>query len=811
MKLNRVSALHFSLLFACLAATACGGGGGGEGGGSTQQNPPPQFNIVNSGPLQMVQGVPFTYTLQTTGGTGGTETWTITSGALPSGVAMTASGVISGTPTSSNNGSFTVQVTGGTSTAVTTLGYNFTSPLVLPPFTPPHANLNIPYSVMFNSQGPNPSGWSISSGQLPPGLQLTMQQNPVYATIAGTPTQAGTFSFTVEAQSTFPAQTATLNLTIVVDSTLAIIKWNLNIAEQGMPFADSFTAVNGTPPYQWSLTGGTLGGGLSLNASTGQVTGTPASGGEFSYTITVKDSSTTPQTASQQGNLFIAYPVQLTPATFTAVINTPFTANLQASLGTPPYAWTVQSGQLPPGIALSSSGQLSGSPTQTGFFNCTVQVKDSSATPYTASATVSIDVTTPPIAFTGGGPQSPAPINGVYHSQIAVAGGTPPFTFGISAGSLPPDLTLDPTTGYIDGSPTQLGSFEFTAQVIDSASPPYKAIQPDTIQVTPALGRNDSIATATPIGNGNVVASISPYIDPVTANTANPDTDFYRLIATGGSTVHVETNAQRLNSQNPLDTVIEILDANGARLTSCTTPAFTSSCLNDDINSMTKDSALDLQVPGSSTSRTTFYVHVFDWRGDARPDMTYELEVSGVLTPLRITSSIGNAVRGSTVSEQLDTQGGTGQIMWSVSSGALPPGWTLSSTGALTGAATTDGAYTFAITATDSGSPAQTATQSFGVVITEPVTITSQATLPNACVNQLYIFDFQASGGTPPYSVSLIENGTWPSINFFPYPGELRGAPNIAGTFTGTVAVVDSSSPPGVGHQNITLTVNSCQ
>ena len=90
----------------------------------------------------------------------------------------------------------------------------------------------------------------------------------------------------------------------------------------------------------------------------------------------------------------------------------------------------------------------------------------------------------------------------------------------------------------------------------------------ESIVIRTALGRNDSIATATPMGNTPYTSSpgpfsISPYIDPLSAMTANPDTDYYRLVATGGSVVHVETRADRSFPDGLLDTVIEILDASG--------------------------------------------------------------------------------------------------------------------------------------------------------------------------------------------------------------------------------------------------------
>ena len=96
------------------------------------------------------------------------------------------------------------------------------------------------------------------------------------------------------------------------------------------------------------------------------------------------------------------------------------------------------------------------------------------------------------------------------------------------------------------------------------------------IIVQSPLGRNDSIATATPLGNTSFgpALSISPHIDPINAATANPDTDFYKLVAASGSIVHVETLAQRSFGTSSLDTVIELLDQSGTRLHSCTQPSY---------------------------------------------------------------------------------------------------------------------------------------------------------------------------------------------------------------------------------------------
>src|SRR2546423_10336361 len=161
-----------------------------------------------------------------------------------------------------------------------------------------------------------------------------------------------------------------------------------------------------------------------------------------------------------------------------------------------------------------------------------LQVPDSGVPPIVASQAYTLNVTPMPLSVLGN-LVSPAPVNVLYHSQIPISGGTPPYTFSISSGSLPPGLTLDSAAGYVDGTPTQVGTFNFTPRGTDSSQTAQTATANDFIQIRKGLGRNDSIATATPLGNSAnvnipIVLSISPYIDPINATTPNPDSDYYR-------------------------------------------------------------------------------------------------------------------------------------------------------------------------------------------------------------------------------------------------------------------------------------------
>ncbi len=215
---------------------------------------------------------------------------------------------------------------------------------------------------------------------------------------------------------------------------------------------------------------------------------------------------------------------------------------------------------------------------------------------------------------------------GVPYSQtVAVSGGTGTRTFSTSAGDLPPGLALNGATGVISGTPSGApGTSNFTITVEDSASPPQSDSQALSIQVNAAAqGRNDAIDDATPVGNGTFAASISPAGDP--SGVFDPDEDYYSVTTTADSTVTIDMDAQVNGS--PVDTVIEIVNAAGAVLNRCVAPSYNSPCVSDDEElGVDLDSFLQVRVNGA----TTFYLHVVDWGSNARPDMLYDLIITGV-------------------------------------------------------------------------------------------------------------------------------------------------------------------------------------
>src|SRR5215469_14053815 len=336
----------------------------------------------------------------------------------------------------------------------------------------PPAQLASSYSAVLSATGgTSPYRWSLKSGSLPAGLTLNSGGQ-----ISGLPAQTGTYSFTAQVQdSSSPRQTASqlLNVTITAVNApsvtpVSITTTYLPTGYIGAAYAATMAASGGTPPYSWAIGSGVLPPGLSLNSSTGQISGTPTLSSTASVIVHVTDSSYTPQTASQ--TLTITVTAASTPLSITtssivsAHQGTAYSATLAASGGTTPYTWSIEGGTLPAGLTLNSSGQISGTPSVSGSLSFTAKVADSTTpTPLTAAKVFSITVTaavTPVQITTTSFPAGQVAV--VYSTMLGATGGAAPYSWSISSGGLPAGLTISAATGTISGTPTAAGSFSFT-------------------------------------------------------------------------------------------------------------------------------------------------------------------------------------------------------------------------------------------------------------------------------------------------------------------------------------------------------------
>src|SRR4029077_8464242 len=193
------------------------------------------------------------------------------------------------------------------------------------------------------------------------------------------------------------------NVAGTVTSAVAMLKVNadnpLQITTSQVPggtiagtYSATFAASGGTTPYSWSLTSGTLSAGLTLSSS-GTISGAPSVAGSFPITVQVNDAAAHSASAN--------FTLQVTSAGAALQVTTgqlpagttggAYSTSLSASGGTTPYSWSLASGTLPAGLALSSSGTISGAPSVAGSFPITVQVNDVAA--HSASANFTLQVT----------------------------------------------------------------------------------------------------------------------------------------------------------------------------------------------------------------------------------------------------------------------------------------------------------------------------------------------------------------------------------------------------------------------------------
>ena len=164
----------------------------------------------------------------------------------------------------------------------------------------------------------------------------------------------------------------------------------------GVSYNATLTADGGATPYTWSIDRGTLPAGLSLNSSTGIISGMPTGSGNSTFTVKVSDNSTPVKRHTKHYTITVAASGDLIITTMNVadgVEETAYNATVVALGGTPPYTWSVASGKLPDGLTVdTASGVILGTPTKKGNYNFTVQVSDNSTPASTDTQRLSVRI-----------------------------------------------------------------------------------------------------------------------------------------------------------------------------------------------------------------------------------------------------------------------------------------------------------------------------------------------------------------------------------------------------------------------------------
>lgn len=425
-------------------------------------NPPLTFSTT--GLPDADDNVGYGASLHTTGGTGAV-TYALTGGALPGGLILQANGHITGATPLSGTFSFTATATDSTGATAT---QTFTI-AVAPAFSLGNLTLNqwtvnqsgFTGAILING-GNGPFTLESASG-LPPGMTTTLSGRTIK--FSGAPTATGTFAAKITVGD--PAghnETETVTITINAAptvGTLAAIPWTVGAGSYPQTIAIS----GGTGPFTVVSSSG-LPFSPIVSGNTIRFVGSGGAGTYSNGTIKLRDAAGATVTAH-------VATIVINPAIFITHMSvnnwTQDTPNFPGAMtitgGTGPFT-VVQTRNLPPGLNPVIKGDLiefTGLPEAAVLANCSIMIRDTAGATYTRDFVLDI---APPLVLTT--LRLPLWRSGVqYSTTLQATGGTGNLTFAISAGSLPPGLTLT-KNGKLSGKATAVGAFTFTVTVTDS-------------------------------------------------------------------------------------------------------------------------------------------------------------------------------------------------------------------------------------------------------------------------------------------------------------------------------------------------------
>lgn len=430
----------------------------------------PSAPTISSQTATGTQNQAFSYQVAGSGAT----SFSITNGTLPAGLSMSSTGLVTGTPSASGTSTVTVQASNSAGNASATLTITIAAAGSAPTISNQTATGTQNSAFSYQVQATGATSLTITTGTLPAGLTMSST-----GLISGTPTASGTSTVTVQASNTNGNASATVTITIAAAGSAPTISNQTASGTQNAAFSYQVAASGAT---SFTLVSGTLPAGLTMNSS-GLISGTPSATGTSTVTVKASNANGSAQATVTITVVAAGSVPTISNQTVTGTAGTALNYQVQATGAT---SYSVATGTLPAGLAMNSSGLITGTPSASGTSSVTVMVTNATGNAE-ATVTFNISASTPPPPPP---PPSGAPVVG--SASLSLTAGLP-MTYQVNATNSPTSFALSDApagltiskTGVVSGTPFATGTFTATVTATNASGSGTGTL---TINVAPSSG-----------------------------------------------------------------------------------------------------------------------------------------------------------------------------------------------------------------------------------------------------------------------------------------------------------------------------------